>query len=206
MYVPAPYQENRRDVLVPAIAARAFGTLISTGADGIQISHAPFVVGSGGDSLELLCHLARANPQLRDIGEGAEVVATFLVDDAYISPGWYPSKQETGRAVPTWNYIAVEARGRAECIDAPDELLRLVETLTARHEAGRETPWSTADAPESYVEALLRGIVGVHIRVHGLTGAWKLDQKRPDADRQGAAKGLRDIDNRPEMARRMSQA
>lgn len=190
MYVPLPYQEMRREVLLAAIEARSFGTLISAGAGEVQLSHLPFVLhGDAGEEL-LVAHLARSNPQWRDLAAGTEAVASFLVDDGYISPGWYPSKAENGRVVPTWNYIAVEVRGRAEVVETGPELLEFIDLLTARHEQGRATPWSTADAPTEFTAALLGGIVGVRLRIAELTGVWKLDQQKRADDRAGAARGL----------------
>jgi transcriptional regulator len=190
MYVPEPYQESRREVLVGAINARSFGTLITHGESGIKLSHVPFAVDESSGKLELICHVARPNSQWHDLSGGAEAVASFLLDDAYISPGWYPMKAETGRVVPTWNYVAIEARGRAELVETGPELLLLVEKLTERHESSRPFPWSTSDAPADFTEALLRGIVGIRICVRDLSGAWKLDQKKRAIDRAGAVEGL----------------
>lgn len=190
MYVPPPYQETRREVLLAAIAARSFGTLI-TALDGeIMISHLPFAVAGAAEAETLIAHLARSNPQWRAIAAGATALASFVLDDAYISPGWYPSKAETGKVVPTWNYVAVEARGPVTLVDTGPELLALVDQLTARHELGRDHPWSTADAPPAFTAALLNGIVGVRMTIDALTGAWKLDQKKRPEDREGAARGL----------------
>ncbi len=203
MYVPAVYRERRREVLLAAIRARSFGTLISVAREGIQTSQVPFAVVGSGQRAELVAHLARSNPQWHEIGNGEDVVAAFLVDDAYISPDWYPSKHKTGRAVPTWNYISVEARGPAELVDAPSGVREMVETLTRRHESGRARPWSLGDAPKEYIAQRLRQIVGIRLRPRTLLGAWKLDQERSAADRRGAAQGLREVDGRPGMAKRM---
>ena len=191
MYVPEPYQEQRREVLVEAIKARSFGTLITTGARGVNVSHIPFAVVENRGETTLVAHLARANPQWRDVAAGGnEAVASFLLGDAYISPGWYPSKAETGRVAPTWNYVAVEARGSVELIEDGPGLLDLVERLTQRHEADQPAPWSVAEAPGPYMDALLRAIIGLRLRVRELTGAWKLDQKKSAEDQAGAARGL----------------
>ncbi|OQW48708.1 MAG: hypothetical protein A4S16_06135 [Proteobacteria bacterium SG_bin6] len=190
MYVPPPYLETRRSVLLAAIEARSFGTLI-TALDGeIMISHLPFAVAGEAGAETLIAHLARSNPQWRAIAAGATALASFLLDDAYISPGWYPSKAETGRVVPTWNYVAVEARGPMALVETGPELLALVDKLTGRHESGREHPWSTSDAPAEFTAALLNGIVGVRMTIEALTGAWKLGQKKRPEDRDGAARGL----------------
>jgi transcriptional regulator len=191
MYIPEPYQERRREVLVEAIKARSFGTLITLGARGVDISHIPFALVEDVGETTLVAHLARANPQWRDVATSRnEAVASFLIGDAYISPGWYPSKTETGRVVPTWNYIAVEARGNIELVEDAPSLRDLLERLTQPHEADQPAPWSLADAPGPYLDALLRAIVGVRLRVRQLTGAWKLDQKKSAEDRAGAARGL----------------
>jgi transcriptional regulator len=190
MYVPLPYQETRREVMLAAIGVRSFGTLITAGGAGLKVSHVPFALAGDPGAEMLVAHLARSNPQWRDIADGAETVASFLIDDSYISPSWYPSKAETGKVVPTWNYVAVEVRGSASIVEDASELLALVDLLTNRHENGRAEPWSTADAPKDYTDALLRGIVGVRLQIKELTGAWKLDQKKQTADRLGAAEHL----------------
>ncbi|RVU02213.1 FMN-binding negative transcriptional regulator [Novosphingobium umbonatum] len=205
MHVPTVFRENRRDVLVEAMTARSFGALVSTGDRGIALSHLPFICREVDGQVELLAHLHRQNQQVDHLCSGREVVVSFLIDDAYISPGWYPSKQETGRAVPTWNYVAVEARGIPQIVEDKSDLLTFVEAVTARHEAGRETPWSSADAPAEYIDGLLTGIVGVRIKVHELTGAWKLGQNKSASDRKGAAQGLSD-DQRHSMANWMAGA
>lgn len=191
--------------MIDAIRARSFGTLITATNNIVAISHCPFAVSGSADAPILLAHLARANPQLQDLASSTQAVASFLVDDAYISPGWYPSKAETGKVVPTWNYVAIEARGSVELVDSGSELLALVDILTSRHEADRREPWSTSDAPAEYTAALLRGIVGIRIRVADLTGAWKLDQKKRDADRAGAAAGLLNEPRGHGIGRLMSQ-
>ena len=200
MYVPLPFQEHRPEILIGAIQARSFGTLITAHGGDITISHIPFICVVTDGQPALIGHLARHNPQARSLADGADAVASFVLDEAYISPRWYPLKQETGRVVPTWNYIAVEARGLAELIDDPVGMLTIVDALTARHEADRTEPWSSADAPAEYIEALLKNIVGIRLRPHTLTGAWKLDQHKREVDRLGAAQGLRDDDGKEQMA------
>jgi transcriptional regulator len=200
MYIPLPYLENRREVLLNAMRARAFGSLITAGDSGIRVSHLPFGVTGTSDAPILIAHLARANPQWRDITAQTEAVATFLLEDGYISPSWYPTKTETGKVVPTWNYVAVEARGPVELIETGPGLLALIDELTFNHENPRAKPWTTKDAPADYMDALMRGIVGVRLTVRELTGAWKLDQKKPAHDRLGAARGLTEEANNPSLA------
>jgi transcriptional regulator len=200
VYVPLPFREDRQDILAAAIGARSFGTLISAPGGDIHISHLPFLCEFNDGKLELIAHLARQNPQAGRLVDGGDAVASFLLDEAYISPRWYPLKQETGRVVPTWNYIAIEARGPMELIDDPTDVLAIVDALTARHEAGRPQPWSSTDAPAEYIATLVKGIVGVRMRPHTLTGAWKLDQHKREVDRLGAVAGLRGDDGKLQMA------
>jgi transcriptional regulator len=176
--------------LLEAIRARSFGTLITVGREGVGLSHVPFGVVEAGGRAVLIGHLARGNPQWREMAAGSEAVASVLVDDSYISPGWYPSLAETGRVVPTWAYVAVEARGHLEWVQEGAGLVELVALLTARHEDGRAAPWRMEDAPADYVAGLMRGIVGFRLHVRALTGAWKLDQQKGAADRAGAARGV----------------
>lgn len=189
MYVPLPYREDRPEILIDGIRKRSFGTLISSGSTGIQLTHLPFAVAAD-EPLMLVGHVARANPHWQGLKETGQAVASFLVDDSYISPGWYPSKAVTGRMVPTWNYMAIEARGEVSLVEDAGELLEIVSLLTARHENHRAEPWTTGDAPKDFTDALLKAIVGFRLSVQKLSGAWKLDQKKRVEDRAGAAEGL----------------
>lgn len=205
MYIPAPYVETRKSVLIDAVRQRSFGTLITVGGAGIEISHLPFVtLARDDDSIDLIGHLARSNGQWNDVNRSFEAVASFVVDSAYISPSWYPSKILTGKMVPTWNYIAIEARGPLEVIEEANELLAILHSLTDRHESGRDNPWSIADAPEDFTAAMLRGIVGIRLRVREFVGAWKLDQKKSESDRQGAIAGLSATPSTKAMAQAMA--
>ena len=191
MYIPQAFQENRREVLLPAIAACAFGSLITVGGGEIMVSHIPFIPSLGDDGADLLLgHLARSNPQWRVQDEPIESVASFMLDEAYISPSWYPSKAATGRVVPTWSYVAIEVRGVLEVVDDTAEALAIVDRLTSRHEADRPVPWASTDAPPDYISGHLRGIVGFKLRIRTIVGAWKLGQNKSAADRLGVADGL----------------
>jgi transcriptional regulator len=135
-------------------------------------------------------HLAKANPQWKDLRDGAEALLIFAGADAYVSPGFYPSKAEHGKVVPTWNYVAVHAYGRAETFSDGGRLLDIVSTLTDRHEAGRTQPWSVADAPADYIDGMLKAIVGFAIPIDRLEGKRKLSQNRSAADIAGVREGL----------------
>ena len=185
MYVPDMFREDRTDVLHEAVRTIGFATLIT---DGLEANHLPMLLQDGEQGLVLRGHVARANPVWKK-GDGA-ALAIFLGPHAYVSPNWYPSKAETGKAVPTWNYITVHARGAIRWVQDADWLRTHVGALSAAHEAGREQPWSIADAPASYIDGLVRAIVGFELTISKLEGKYKLSQNRDDADHAGARTGL----------------
>ncbi len=195
MYNPPAFREDRPEVLHALIAAARLCLLVSNDAEaGVpQVSHLPlFLVPEEGERWGTLYgHLARANPHWRALGApGARALAVLPGPEAYVSPDLYPSKREHGRVVPTWNYVAVHAAGPVEAFDDPARLRWVVERLTGRQEAGRAVPWAVSDAPEEYVRAQLRAIVGVALRIETLEGKRKLSQNRPEADRAGVLTGL----------------
>ena len=135
-------------------------------------------------------HFAKANPQWKELQNGAEALVIFAGADAYVSPGFYPSKAEHGKVVPTWNYVAVHAYGTAEVFTDADRLRNLVSALTDRHEAGRANPWKVADAPADYIDGMLKAIVGFALPIQRLEGKRKLSQNRSAADIAGVREGL----------------
>jgi transcriptional regulator len=180
MYVPPHAREERLDVLHGAIADLGFGTLVTVADDAPVVTHLPMMLQPGSNGAVVIGHLARANPQWQTPNPSA--LATWVGPSFYVSPSWYAQKRLDGKVVPTYNYIAVEVRGSIAFFDDPDRLLALVDSLTAKHEAGRPAPWSSADAPRSYIDAQLRGIVGFELTVESITGAWKLNRNKSDAD------------------------
>ena len=179
VYLPPAFTEARPAVLVAHIEQHNFGLLVSHGAAGLIASHIPFVVERNGAELHLLGHLARPNPQVEDLYQGGEVLAIFSGPHAYISPSWYAG----GPSVPTWNYADVHAYGRVRPVDDGEWLRRLLHRLEERHEAGNPAPWRMQDLSETYLEGMLRGIVGLDIAVTRLEGKFKLSQNRPVVDR-----------------------
>jgi transcriptional regulator len=181
MYVPDHFREDRPEVLHDAMRRIGFATLVT---QGLEANHLPMLVGEG----VLRGHVARANPVWKQ-GSG-DALAIFLGPHAYVSPNWYPSKAETGKAVPTWNYLTAHARGTITWIQDADWLRAHVGALSETHEAGRAEPWAIGDAPASYVDGLLRAIVGFELTIAKLEGKWKLSQNRDAADRAGVREGL----------------
>ncbi len=202
MYVPSHFRVDDLAELHATIGRIAFGTLVTTVRDAedgqtLVASHVPMMVEPGGPFGILRGHLARANTQWRDTIPATPALTIFTGPDAYVTPSWYETKRETGRVVPTWNYVAVHARGIPTFFDDPERLHALVEELTDVHESSREAPWHVDDAPASYLRDQLKGIVGFEIPIASLEGKWKLNQNRPLADRLGVAAGLRVEPSRP---------
>jgi transcriptional regulator len=192
MYNPAPFAEERVEVLHDLIGRHPLATLISCGVDGPEATHVPMVLHSGiRPHGELRCHLARGNPHWRTLERAGPVLVIFQGPQQYISPSWYPSKQEHGKVVPTWNYVTVHVHGRAKLFEEQARLLEHLQALTAQNEAAFENPWSVSDAPAEYVGALSKGIVGIEISIESMQGKWKVSQNRPEADRLGVMTGLR---------------
>lgn len=188
MYVPVAFREERDDVLYSLMEAHPLATLVAPTRAGFSIDHLPLLIDRSG---VLRGHVARGNRLWQDARGDADAVAVFQGPEGYNSPAWYPSKSVTGAVVPTWNYVVVHARGRLRFIDDRAWLLEHVTALSARHEARRPTPWHVSDAPAEYVDRLLLGIVGFEMSVAALEGKWKVSQNRAEADRHGAAAGLR---------------
>ena len=192
MYVPRLFSEDRVPVLHETIRQIGLGTLVTMGPGGLVASHVPMLVEAEPEPYgTLIGHLARANPHWQDFAAGTEALAMFLGPEAYISPAWYPTKAETGKVVPTWNYASVHATGPIELVEDEAGLLDIVTRLTATHEAGRAAPWQVSDAPAEFVAGMLKAIVGFRIKVARLEGKWKMSQNRPPADRAGVVEGLR---------------
>lgn len=191
MYRPAAFRQDDLTALHAQIESTGLALLTSNGPAGLQATHLPLLLEPGeGEFGTLYGHFARANPHWRDLQGGAEALAVFSGPDAYISPGWYPAKAEHGKVVPTWNYIAVHARGPVELIEEPERLLQIVSRLSDQHESGRERPWAVSDAPREYIDSMLRAIVGFALPIRRLEGKWKLGQNRSAADQAGVRDGL----------------
>ncbi|QBE66025.1 FMN-binding negative transcriptional regulator [Pseudoduganella lutea] len=191
MHCPAPFREDRLDVLHDLIRARPLATLITVGTDGLMANLVPFSLHEGGEHGILRAHLGRNHGQLDALRNGAEALVVFHGPEAYVTPSWYASKAEHGKVVPTWNFVMVQARGRPRVIEDADWIHAQLAQLTASHEDKREHPWTMADAPDGFVAALLSGLAGIEIPIDAIEGKWKASQNRSPADRAGVAAGLR---------------
>ena len=190
MYTPDHFRVDDLPQMHALMRARPFAALVSTGAAGLYATHLPTVLKNDGPHGVIECHLARANPHWKDLAEGNEALMIFQGPGGYITPNWYPSKALHGKVVPTWNYAVVHAYGRPEVMKDKDWLRRHVGELTAQQETSEAQPWALSDAPDSYIEVMLRGIVGFRFAITRLEGKWKMSQNREAEDRKGVVTGL----------------
>ncbi len=191
MYTPPHFREDRPEVLADLIRQTGAATFVTHTAEGYQATHAPVVLREHGTAWTLECHMSRANPHWRAVaGAPLPTLAIFQGPEAYVSPSLYATKREGGKVVPTWAYVAVHVEGVLEAMDDGDFLRRHLEALTLANERDRAEPWAVSDAPADYVAGLMRGIVALRLTVTKIEGKRKLNQHKPDADRQGVIEGL----------------
>lgn len=201
MYLPSHFREDDLGAMHGLIRAFPLGLLISVGEGGIVANPVPFVLDAAtGEKGTLRCHVARANPQWKELQTAAECLVVFQGPQAYITPSWYATKRESGKVVPTWNYATVHAWGQPRVMDDADWLARQINALTDQQEASRAAPWKVDDAPAPFVAAQIRGIVGIEIPISRIEGKWKVSQNRPEADRAGVVAGLTENDAAIDMA------
>ena len=206
MYIPAHFAETRPEALHDILRAHPLGMLVTHGDGGLDADHIPFELdASAGPHGALLAHVARANTLWQRCPTGTPVMVVFRGAEAYVSPSWYPSKHETHRQVPTWNYEVVHAHGTLTVHDDARFLRRLLAQLTRRHEAAEPKPWKMGDSAPDYRDAMLRNIVGIEIAITALVGKVKLSQNREERDRLGAA-GTLDARGQQALAHAMRSA
>ena len=201
MYIPAHFAPDPAQV-DELLRNHGAADLVTLTAEGLMATMLPFIYVPPDDTRAggarparqhgaLHGHLARNNAQWKHDAIG-EALAIVRGPDAYISPGWYASKVEHGRVVPTWNYVTAHVYGRFVVHDDPVWTEDLVRRLTAKHEASRDHPWSVDDAPRAFIEGQLRAIVGIELEITRIEAKAKLSQNRPAADIDGVIAGLRE--------------
>ncbi len=196
MYIPSLFVEERLEILHSFIQDNPFAVVVTCGPDGPEATHVPVVLHPDiGPKGTLRCHFARPNHHWQAMAS-SQVLVIFNGPHHYITPSWYPSKQEQGpaqgRVVPTWNYVTVHVRGQAEIVEGP-QLLEHLRTLTDQQERVFDERWSIHDTPQGYVEAMSKGIVGIEIAIHSIEGKCKLSQNRPKQDQAGVVEGLKTV-------------
>ncbi|MBU8825708.1 FMN-binding negative transcriptional regulator [Mycolicibacterium goodii] len=185
MYLPPKFALSPERI-DSVLADAGFAQLVSYSPTGLVVTPLPLLYDA--ERHALLGHVARANDHWR--AAGAESVAIFTGPHAYVSPGFYPTKSETGKVVPTWNYEVLNVYGTLRVHDDAEWVLDLVTRLTDRHESGRAQPWRVSDAPASYTRAQLNGIVGVELPVDRVEAKAKMSQNQPARNRVGVIAGL----------------
>ena len=191
MYIPEHFDEPRVEVLHELIRARPLSTLVTLSSGGLDANHIPLHLSNDPAPLGTLRgHVARANPMWSDLANGVEALAIFHGPDAYITPSWYPTKAETGKAVPTWNYVVAHAYGPLRVIDDASWVRAQLEVLTAHNEAAFAEPWNVSDAPRDFIDQLVGAIVGIEIVIRRLSGKWKSSQNQPPQNQAGVIRGL----------------
>jgi transcriptional regulator len=193
MYIPRANQEDRISVLHKLMEDQPFASLITMGSSGLFASHIPMVLEQNGAMGQLRGHISRANPQWRDYTPSVEALAIFSGPQHYITPSWYPEKRETGKVVPTWNYVVVHAYGYLKVIEDGEWLMAHLKSLTKTHEVDSAIPWQVEDAPADYIASMAKGIVGLEMAIERLEGKWKVSQNRSEQDREGVARGLAEL-------------
>ena len=191
MYVPAHFAINDPQALHAVIREHPLGALVTPGPDGLDANHVPFEFDPGqGPHGLLTAHVARANPVWRQCAGGADVLVIFRGHESYISPNWYPSKHETHRQVPTWNYQVVHVHGRLTVMDDERFVRGVVARLTREHEMDEPRPWKMGDSPTEYIDQMLKAVVGIQVAIARIEGKAKLSQNRDPRDRRNAADTL----------------
>lgn len=191
MYIPEHFAIKHSQDLHAIIREHPLGALVTMSPDGLDANHIPFEFDAGQGALgQLTAHVARANPVWRQCQEGADVLVIFRGNESYISPNWYPSKHETHRQVPTWNYEVVHVHGRLTVMDEEAFVRGVVARLTRAHEVNEPRPWKMGDSTPEYIDGMLKAIVGIKVEIKRMEGKAKLSQNRENRDRLNAADEL----------------
>jgi transcriptional regulator len=193
MYLPPLFREDDLETQHELIRQQPFGLLVTAGPGGLMANPLPFLIDAGASERgTLLAHLARANPQTRELAAVDECLVVFQGLQAYVTPAWYATKRETGKVVPTWNYATVHAWGQPRVIEDEAWLRAQIARLTEAQEADRAEPWQVSDAPERFIASQVKGIIGLEIPISRIEGKWKMSQNRPEPDKLGVIAGYRE--------------
>ncbi len=190
MHIPNKFKQDDLDKLKEIIVEYPFATLVSYCESGLEANHLPFVLKECDGKVLLQGHIAKVNDLWKNLENEAEVLVVFNGPNCYVSPNYYPTKKQHGKAVPTWNYVTVHAKGALSFIYDDAWNLQMINALTDQHEASQIMPWSTVDAPANYIQKMLPAVVGLQIDVSSITGQWKLSQNQPEQNQKGVVEGL----------------
>ncbi len=197
MYQPASFRDDSLESQIALVRAHPLGMLISHGEQGLVADPLPFLIDADEQgNIVLRAHLSRTNPHWSLLQTLQECLVVFQGREGYVSPGWYETKRQTGKVVPTWNYSVVQLRGVPRVTEDAGWLRQQLDGLTALQEGRQPEPWHIGDAPANYIAAQIRGIVGIEISVTHREGKWKMSQNRNAEDVEGVIAALRagDVD------------
>lgn len=184
------FQQINIENLYQIINDYPFATLILNTESGIEVDHLPMILMVDDGVATLQGHIAKANPLARLLNDETKATIIFHGPNCYISPNYYPTKKDNGKAVPTWNYIVVHVAGSIKCVHDNDWKLDLLNSLTDKHESSSDEPWSISDAPQEYIEKMLPAIVGLEVQIESIEGKWKVSQDKPEINQKGVIEGL----------------
>jgi transcriptional regulator len=186
------FREQRVEVLHATMLEIGAAAVVGQGPEGLIASHVPIEIDPEPAPWGTIrCHFVRANPHAQSVADGQELLLIFQGPQGYVTPSWYPTKRETGKVVPTWNYVAIHAYGTATTFEDVGALRAHLGALTNRFEADAAVPWKIGDAPADYIDGMCRAIIGIEIRLTRIEGKWKVSQNRSRHDRLGVINGLR---------------
>lgn len=201
MYQPAHFAETRLEVMQALVASQPLCTLVTLSDEGLVADQIPMLLRLDAGPLgTLVGHVARANPLWRQTRLDIPVLLLFQGPQHYVSPSWYPSKQEHGKVVPTWNYVVVQASGSLQVHDDAAWVRQQVTHMTRQQESGLAQPWSVDDAPRDYTDSMLRAVVGISVEVTRWSGKWKVSQNQPASNRAGVVQALSGLTDGQAMA------
>ena len=185
MYLPRAFAEHDLEALDGLAQRDRFITLITVRGGEPTVSHLPGLYPREGGNVGLSGHWGKPNPQA---GHAGPALAIFHGPHAYVSPGWYPDKEEAAR-VPTWNYAVAHLRGTLSTFDDDRALADVVDGLSAENEAAIGSDWRFEFERDDH-RRQLRGIVGFRFVADEITLKFKLSQNHPMANRESAASKL----------------
>jgi len=190
MHIPNNFKQNDPIQLEELINNYPFATLITNSEWGLEANHIPFYLNQSSDNDVLQGHIAKGNHLWKNLKDKSEVLVVFHGPNSYISPSFYPTKRETEKVVPTWNYVTVHVKGVVSFTHDKTWKMNNIENLTNHNESGQSNPWSVTDAPEKFILKMLSGIVGIEIKILSMAGQWKASQNQPEQNRRGVIVGL----------------
>jgi len=191
MHIPSKFKQKNDSQLKNIIKEYSFATLVTYSQSGIDATHLPVILRDIEGKDVIQAHIAKANKLWQSVKSGSKVLLIFNGPNCYISPNYYPTKKDSGKAVPTWNYVAVHVKGNISFIHDEQWLRNMIDNLTNMHESNQEIPWSISDAPDSYIKKMLSAIVGIEISIDSIDGQWKLSQNQPDINKLGVVQALK---------------